>query len=117
MEYFPDAIVAEFKMQEQLVDGTLKSLCGVFDENMNALKYTLTKNQADFIPTYKFSPTLKPKNIALLKKNLGAKQNETNNADLRFALIEPCLSLNRPSKITFLVQKCFNWIGIGICIK
>jgi len=117
VEYFPEAIAAEFKTQEQLVEGTLKSLCGVFDENINALKYTLTKNQADFVPTYKFSPTMKSKTIVLVKKMVGAKQNESNNGDLRFALIEPCLSVNRPSKITFVVKRCVNWIGIGICLK
>lgn len=117
VEYFPEAISTEFKRQEQLIGGTLKSLCSVFDENLSALKYTLTKPQTDFVASYKFSTTLKSKSIAVFKKSLGARQNETNNGDLRFALIEPSLPMSRSSKISFTIQKCVNWIGVGICLK
>jgi hypothetical protein len=110
-------MTAEFSKQEQLVDGTLNSLCSVFEENLTALKYTLTKNQMDFVPSFKFSSTLKAKTIHLSKKLSVARQTESNNGDLRFVLIEPDLPVSRPSKIVFNIQKCVNWIGLGICIK
>jgi hypothetical protein len=67
-------MAAEFSKQEQLVDGTLNSLCSVFEENLKALKYTLTKNQTDFVPSFKFSSTLKAKTIQLNKKMSIARQ-------------------------------------------
>jgi len=66
---------------------------------------------------FRFSETLKSKWISLNEGALEAKQSESKNEDLRFAVIEPPLPLHRPSKISFQIKNLANWVGIGICFK
>lgn len=50
------------------------------------IKNNLNKSEESTL-MYKFSSTLKAKSIVVPKKQMNAKQTESNNGDLRFAII------------------------------
>jgi hypothetical protein len=68
-------------------------------------------------PMFRFTDGLRAKSIILSERSLVAKQTESSNKELRFAIIEPSLPLHCKSKISFKVKNLANWIGIGICFK
>ena len=53
----------------------------------------------------------------LLTKKKVAVQNSNQNYENRFVLLEPELSLERPTRFAFQVKHISNWIGFGICLK
>lgn len=76
-----------------------------------------TKNEKLKKSFFRFNDALKPSIIKLSESNLVARQTQSNNADVRFALVEPGLSLTECTDITFRVKNKTNWVGLGIALK
>ncbi|KAL4436299.1 hypothetical protein ABPG74_015890 [Tetrahymena malaccensis] len=114
----PEKSIESFSVTEQDIIKNIQKASKQFIESIKKLEKSFEKtiSATEVNVQFQFSQTFKSQTITITDSKT-AVQGSNQNYENRFALLEPELSMEHPTRFAFQVKHIANWIGFGVCLK